>query len=645
MKDLKILTQGPRPYAILILMIACLSLPGVFRMPVMDRDEARFTQATAQMLETDDFVVIRFHDELRNKKPVGIHWLQAASVAAFSDVDAREIWAWRLPSLFGAMLTVCALFWGGTALFSREAAFAGAVLAGSTLLISSEAHIAKTDSALVGVITLAMAALAHLRRSDAAKRALLPDGKLATPLGEDAARVMRTTLGDNVLSLIFWIAMGWGVIIKGPIAPMVVTLCIALLAVWERRLLWLRPLSFWPGPLIAATLVLPWFIASHIATEGAFLREAVGVDLGPKMVSGAEGHSAPPGTHLLLLPFLFWPATLFLIPGLALAGARVFRRKVGEPPADMAGWRFVIAWALPAWLVFEAAPTKLAHYTMPVYPALALIAGAALAQLMDYKVEKKTPHWPRWISFFFFILSSVALLAIMSPWGLDALRVEGAEDYGIDAARALDEWRGAWRADGAPFWPFILSIAAIGALAWTAISKRYKWALGALVACSLVVGGSLRGVLLPLQDWTLSTRAALELLDEVCGAPEGPQRDPTCGGEAPRVVRAIAYAEPSLVFLLADKIILPPVATPNLPPRSQDPRPVWLIDLASEEGKRAIEALAAQAASDQRCMKISRRFVRNYSNGDASVLAAVVVEPELCESPEPPAPAETDESA
>ena len=54
-------------------------LPGALRLPPIDRDESRYAQATKQMLETKDFVRIRFQDEPRNKKPAGVHWMQAAS--------------------------------------------------------------------------------------------------------------------------------------------------------------------------------------------------------------------------------------------------------------------------------------------------------------------------------------------------------------------------------------------------------------------------------------------------------------------------------------------------------------------------------------------------------------------------------------
>ena len=68
------------PLAFLIRVRSLLFLPGFFNIPPIDRDEARFAQATKQMVETRDFVDIRFQDEVRYKKPVGMYWLQAAAV-------------------------------------------------------------------------------------------------------------------------------------------------------------------------------------------------------------------------------------------------------------------------------------------------------------------------------------------------------------------------------------------------------------------------------------------------------------------------------------------------------------------------------------------------------------------------------------
>ena len=86
------LAEGRRPWFLLFLLCLALYVPGIVTLPVVDRDEARVVQASRQMLETGDFVRIRYQDEARNKKPVGIYWLQAASVAAFSDAAAPMVW-------------------------------------------------------------------------------------------------------------------------------------------------------------------------------------------------------------------------------------------------------------------------------------------------------------------------------------------------------------------------------------------------------------------------------------------------------------------------------------------------------------------------------------------------------------------------
>src|SRR5437763_15926536 len=101
---------GWRPYALLTAACLFLYLPGIASIPPLDRDEARFAQATRQMLETGDFLRIRFQGETRNKKPAGIYWLQAVSVAAFSTPESNAIWPYRLPSVVGALIAALLVF-------------------------------------------------------------------------------------------------------------------------------------------------------------------------------------------------------------------------------------------------------------------------------------------------------------------------------------------------------------------------------------------------------------------------------------------------------------------------------------------------------------------------------------------------------
>src|SRR5438477_1807732 len=108
--------SGWRLYALLAASCSALYLPGIAAIPPLDRVEARFAQASRQMLETGDFLRIRFQDEARNKKPAGIYWLQAASVAALSEPGSTAIWPYRLVSLIGAAVAVLLTFAVGAAL-------------------------------------------------------------------------------------------------------------------------------------------------------------------------------------------------------------------------------------------------------------------------------------------------------------------------------------------------------------------------------------------------------------------------------------------------------------------------------------------------------------------------------------------------
>ncbi|MFY8147450.1 MAG: ArnT family glycosyltransferase, partial [Rhodobacter sp.] len=184
-------------------------------LPVTDRDEARFVQASRQMVESGDFVDIRFQDEARHKKPVGIYWLQSAAVLASGQGPGAGLWVYRLPSLIGATLAVLLVAVVGTPLFGRPAALAAAAVFAGGLVIGGEARIAKTDAALLATILAAQAVLVRLY--------------LGRPVGRAGPQA-------------FWLAIAAGTLIKGPIGPMVPALTALTLCLADRRADWLRPL-------------------------------------------------------------------------------------------------------------------------------------------------------------------------------------------------------------------------------------------------------------------------------------------------------------------------------------------------------------------------------------------------------------------
>jgi len=345
---------GWRPYALLVLLCLGLYLPGLAALPVMDRDEARFAQASRQMIETGDLLHIRFQDEARNKKPPGIYWLQAAAVAALSNAESAAIWPYRLPSLLGAGAAVLLTFSLGARLVGGKPAFLGAALLAASLALVVEAHLAKTDAVLLACVIAAQGALGVIYMET--RRSMNPGWRWA---------------------LLFWAALGIGILLKGPIAPALAFLTAAALAIADRDARWLTQLRpLWGVPLLLI-VTLPWLIAVTAATEGAFLGESVGHDFLGKLVGGQEGHGAPPLYYLVLLAVTFWPGSLFLGPAIAWAWRQ--RRASAE--------RFLIAWAVPFWLVLELVPTKLPHYLLPAYPALALLAGSALVAVSEGRLK------------------------------------------------------------------------------------------------------------------------------------------------------------------------------------------------------------------------------------------------------------------
>jgi 4-amino-4-deoxy-L-arabinose transferase-like glycosyltransferase len=262
------------------------------------------------------------------------------------------------------------------------------------------------------------------------------------------------------------------------------------LCLWERRAAWLHALrAAWGVPLMLA-VVLPWFVAIGIATHGAFFAEAVGGDLGAKLAGGSETHGGFPGLHLLLLPLLAFPATFAVVA--ALPSAWAGRRE--------AATRFLIAWVVPSWLVFEAAPTKLPHYTLPLYPALFLLASRI--------VPAAVPVWARRV-------------------GLAALVLAGLVIAGAALALPI-VLRQAW-------WIGVPAAGCVVLVVGLAARERLAWALVASVA---LYGAVLQFELPALEPLWIAPRVERALRQDWPG-----------WNQMGDGLAVAGYAEPSLMFL------------------------------------------------------------------------------------------------
>ncbi|HTJ64061.1 MAG TPA: glycosyltransferase family 39 protein [Alphaproteobacteria bacterium] len=476
------IVRSPIAYLLILLFALALFLPGLRTLPAVDRDEARFAQASRQMIESGDYVDIHLQDEARLKKPVGIYWLQAAAtMLAGGERQNNPVWTYRLPSLLGALGAVLVTLAIGRRWLGAEAGFIGAALLAATLLLGFEARQAKTDAVLLLTVLLAMMPLAE---------AWVPDSEyaLALPRRQWA---------------LFWVALGVGILIKGPIVVMVAGLTALVLAVYDRGTGWLMRLRPWPGVVITAAIALPWLIAIMVSSHGAFLTQSLGHDMAAKLTGGQESHGGPPGTYLALFPVTFWPSSLFAL----LALPWVWRNR-GDRGVILA-----LAWVVPSWIVFEAVPTKLPHYVLPLYPAIALLSGAALA---DRLAQPAITDWRR-----------LATRAAIGLWALIGFVLGIA----IIAAAPLGDGRLSIRGLGAG--ALLWALTAAGAhFAWQ--GERGKAALLAL-PMAILAWGMTFGAALPALDAPWIAPRLAEALYRKMPAGHGP-------------VLIAGYGEPSAVI-------------------------------------------------------------------------------------------------
>jgi 4-amino-4-deoxy-L-arabinose transferase-like glycosyltransferase len=475
------LASHARAAALLVVAALLAFLPGFFQIPPVDRDEAHFTQATKQMLESGEYVDIRFQEEVRYKKPIGIYWLQAGAVKAGEALGVpgarTTIWLYRLPSLIGATGAVLLTYWAALAFVSRRAALLAALMMATSILLGVEARLAKTDAMLLLTVVAAMGAMA---------RAYLAD--------RVAARSWRD---DWMLCVIFWVTISAGVLIKGPLIVLFVGLPALVLAVADRSLRWVLRLKPAVGMLIFAVLVLPWFIAIFGRAGELFFAGSVGKDTLPKIWSSQEGHGAPPGMYFVMFWLTFWPGAT--LAGMAAPSVWAARREKGA--------RFLLAWVLPSWIVFELVVTKLPHYVLPLYPAIAIL----IAGVVDPHLLGRERWMTRGLVWWFVVpvLIGVATISIL---------VVFAHQFGLLA------------------WPFGAASAIFGLWAWRLFpADGAERSLMRAMLASILLVVAVYGVLVPALTPAFPSAEIARLLRE------GDCADPQ--------LASAGYSEPSLVFL------------------------------------------------------------------------------------------------
>jgi 4-amino-4-deoxy-L-arabinose transferase-like glycosyltransferase len=342
---------------------------GDWALPLVDRDEPRFAEASREMLERGDFVVPYFNNQTRYDKPPLIYWLQDLSFKLVGGARGSEFAA-RLPSgICGALAVVVIAVWG-TQLYDPRTGTRAAVMFGLCMQTIVHAHAAVADMAMVAACTAA--AWAGWNWLDARR----------------AADPGRTRYWWGA----FWGLLAVGFLAKGPIAWIPIGMAGWAAARMERGT---RPkaLEWLGGVALMLALMGIWGIPALVRTHGQFAAVGLGKHVFMRSVSTLEGHGAKTwSNYVLMMPFYlvtvwpsFFPWSLWMPPAVWELWGR--RRE----------WRleevYLLTGIMLVFGIFTLIRTRLPHYTLPAFPFMSLLMASWWGKTHEDGTLRRAAAW------------------------------------------------------------------------------------------------------------------------------------------------------------------------------------------------------------------------------------------------------------
>jgi 4-amino-4-deoxy-L-arabinose transferase-like glycosyltransferase len=347
-----------------------LHIAGTWSLPLIDRDEPRFAEASREMIQRGDYVVPYFNNRLRLDKPPLTYWAQVASYRMFGEND----FAARFPSSLAAALIALSLLAWGSRIGGPGVGWWAAIIFTLSLQTFLHAKAAVADMWLVLFMTVAYWAGYELLQ-----RPTL-NAQRSTP---NKGAVVSKPLGafGKAPFLAFYLSLALGFLAKGPIA-WIPLLTVATMIVSARDLQLVRRCKFLSGILMMLAVVALWGIPALIQTHGEFFAVGIGRHVIGRSLATMEGHGANSfGMYLLLLPFYF--VTIFVsffpwsikLPWLARTLWRKHEAGISDPGASNRGKIdiYLLTGITIIFIIFALVSTKLPHYTLPAFPLLALL--------------------------------------------------------------------------------------------------------------------------------------------------------------------------------------------------------------------------------------------------------------------------------
>jgi 4-amino-4-deoxy-L-arabinose transferase-like glycosyltransferase len=347
-------TRGLRWAAALLSVVALSRLGSLAFYPLMDVTEARYANIARVMSESGNWITPQTAPgEPFWGKPPLFAWASASAMKLFG---VNEFSA-RVPSFVFAALTVLLVYLWAAALARRResgdprvSGTIAATVLSTCIGFFVAAGAVMTDAALVFATTWALVSFWNV------------------VIGGSSLR--RWRFG-------FFVALGLGLLAKGPVAVVVVALPIVAWCAGHRRWSALRSLPWISGSVVALAIAVPWYVAAEIETPGFLRYFLVGENLERFLVPGWKGdlygfaHAVPHGIVWVYFAAVLLPWSLIAAPAAAAVLWRSRRRSRPDPEVS-----FLALATLAPLLFFTLSSHVIWTYALPPVPPFAV--GLAL---------------------------------------------------------------------------------------------------------------------------------------------------------------------------------------------------------------------------------------------------------------------------
>ena len=349
-----------------------------------DRDEPRFARAAVEMVQSGDYIVPTFNGNLRPDKPAMIYWLMSVPIQILGPITI----AVRLPSICGLLLACLITYRIGKRMFDDEIGRDAAIMLGTSLMATYIGTASTADGVLLACITLGIWTFIESLYSK---------------------WTWRNTV---VLS----VAFGAAQLTKGPVG-LAIPLMMIVGTCWLGRKAFQRPAKLWLWVTIAVIagtgMFLAWGYPANEATDGRFLQLGIGHHVINRMAEAQESHGGKGILgYVAMIPFYIPAIAAGFFPWSLHVGAAVsamLRKTIGDDKQRA----ILIGWIAPTFILMSLVATKLPHYVLPIYPALAIASAATVRAKLKDQLCEKDRDWLRGGIWLFGITAAVFVVLIV----------------------------------------------------------------------------------------------------------------------------------------------------------------------------------------------------------------------------------------